>query len=293
MTFSDLVYEIKNSEKRIIAVAAPTGENIYSALKEVEDDGLCSFLLVGDEDQITQEAGKYNLKYFNILNSAHPADDAVNAVLNNNAQVLMKGKLDSSVFLKAIINRKDELLTSNLLSHLLVVESNFGRLLGVTDGGMNITPNIDQKAAITQNSINVFHKLGIEKPKVAVLTAMERINPAIPGAVDADLLSKMALEGQIKGGIVAGPLAIDLALSRRACEIKSISGPILGDADILVVPDMNSGNILGKSLILCAGFPSGGLIAGASFPIIMLSRADEVKEKVNSIILALATTGGE
>ncbi len=293
MKFSDLENRIKNSDKQIIAVAAPTGENIYSALKQVEDDGLCSFLLVGDEDLITKESAEYNLKDFSILNSANPADDAVNAVLLNKAGVLMKGKLDSSVFLKAVLNRKDELLTSNLLSHLLVVESNFGRLLGVTDGGMNITPNLDQKVAITQNSINVFQKLGIKEPKVAILAAMERVNPKIPGAVDADNLSKMALEGQIKGGIVAGPLAIDLALSKRACEIKGITGPILGDADILVVPDMNSGNIFGKSLILCAGYPSGGLIAGASFPIVMLSRADESKEKVNSIILALATSGGE
>ena len=292
MKYSDLVSKIQKGGKKIIAVAYPTGENIYSALKQVEDDGLCSFLLVGDEDLITKEAEVYNLKDFRILNSDNPAEDAVNAVLSNKAQVLMKGKLDSSVFLKAILNRKDELLTSNLLSHLLVVESNLGRLLGVTDGGMNITPTLDQKVAITQNSIDLFHKLGIVKPKVAVLAAMERINPSIPGAVDADILSKMALEGKITGGIVAGPLAIDLALSRRACEIKGFFSPIMGDADILVVPDMNSGNIFGKSLILCAGFPTGGVIVGASFPIVMLSRADEAREKVNSIILALAATVG-
>ncbi|MGL1894266.1 MAG: phosphate acyltransferase [Spirochaetaceae bacterium] len=291
MMFQDLVNKIKTDGKRIIAVAAPVGESLYKALNQVGNDGLCSYLLVGDEELIREEANKYNLKDYLILNSLKPADDSVNAVLNKQAHVLMKGKLDTSIFLKAILNRKDELLTENLLSHLLVVESNMGRLLGVTDGGMNITPNLEQKASIIRNSINIFHNLGIKEPKVAVLTAMERINPAIPGAVDADLLRQMAEKGEIKGGIVAGPLAVDLALSRRACEIKGITGPIMGDADILVVPDMNSGNIFGKSLILCAGFPSGGLIAGASFPIVMLSRADEAKEKVNSIILALAAAG--
>jgi len=291
MTFNDLTQKLKGGSKPVIAVVAPTGENIYSALAEVESEGLCTFLLVGDENKIHGEIKEYNINEYTVLHSDRPADDAVNAILNNKAHVLMKGKLDTSVFLKAVLNRKDELLTSSLLSHLLVVETNEGKLLGVTDGGMNIAPDLQQKAAITQNAINVFNAFGETEPKAAVLTAMERVNPAIPASMDAALLSKMAERGQITGGIVDGPLAIDLALSKRACEIKGINGPIQGDADILVVPDMNTGNIFGKSLILCAGYSSGGIIAGASFPIIMLSRADEAREKKNSIILALAASG--
>ncbi|MBI9098637.1 MAG: phosphate butyryltransferase [Spirochaetaceae bacterium] len=292
MKFSDLIEKLKGGGKPIIAIVAPTGENIYSALLEVEKEGLCTFLLVGDGEKISVEAKEYKLKEYAILNSHLPADDAVNAVLNKEAHVLMKGKLDTSVFMKAVLKRKDELLTSSLLSHLQVVETHEGKLMGITDGGMNIAPDLLQKAAITQNAIDVFRNLGIEKPKVAILTAMEKVNPAIPASIDAALLSKMADRGQISGAVVDGPLAIDLALSKRACEIKGLKGPVQGDADILVVPDMNTGNIFGKSLILCAGLEAGGLIAGASFPIIMMSRADEARDKRNSIVLALAAAGG-
>ena len=292
MKFDDLVKKLKGGHKPVIAVVAPTGDNIYSALSEVENDGLCSFLLVGDENKIASEVKESRLKDFSILDSDKPADDAVDAILNNKAHVLMKGKVDTSVFMKAVLKRKEELLTSSLLSHLLVVETNEGKLLGVTDGGMNIAPDLQQKAAITQNAIDIFTNIGIENPKVAVLTAMEKVNPAISSSIDAALLSKMGERGQITGGIIDGPLAIDLALNKKACEIKGVHGPIQGDADILMVPDMNTGNIFGKSLILCAGYAGGGLIAGASFPIIMLSRGDEAREKKNSIILALAAAAG-
>ncbi len=292
MKFSDLVEKLKGGDKPVIAVVAPTGENIYSALAEVEKEGLCSFLLVGDEKKISGEVKKYPVQEYKILNSEKPADDAVSAILDKKADILMKGKVDSSVFLKAVLKRKEELLTSSLLSHLMIAETNEGKLLGITDGGMNIAPDLQQKAAIIQNSIDVFNNIGIKEPKAAVLTAMERVNPAIPASIDAALLSKMADRGQIRNGIVEGPLAIDLALSKRACEIKGVGGPIQGDADILIVPDMNTGNIFGKSLVLCSGFQSGGIIAGASFPIILLSRADEAREKKNSIILALASAAG-
>ena len=292
MKFTDLIEKLKGGHKPVIAVVAPTGENIYSALKEVEEEGLCSFLLVGDEEKISSEVEEYKLKEYTILNSLTPADDAVNAILNKDAHVLMKGKLDTSVFMKAVLKRKEELLTSSLLSHLQVVETNEGKLMGITDGGMNIAPDLLQKAAITQNAIDIFRNLGIEIPKVAILTAMEKVNPAIPASIDAALLAKMSERGQINGAIVDGPMAIDLALSKRACEIKGVKGPIQGDADILVVPDMNTGNIFGKSLILCAGLEAGGLIAGASFPIIMMSRADEARDKRNSIILALSAAAG-
>ena len=292
MKFSDLIEKLKGGSKPVIAVVAPSGENVYSALSAVENEGLCTFLLVGDEKKIAIDAEEYGIKEYIILNSDKPADDAVDAVLNKKASVLMKGKIDTSVFMKAVLKRKEELLTSTLLSHLLVAETSEGKLLGVTDGGMNIAPDLQQKAAIIQNTIDVFNNMGIKNPKVAILTAMERVNPAIPASLDAALLAKMAERGQITGGIVDGPLAIDLALSKRACEIKGVKGPVQGDADILVVPDMNTGNIFGKSLILCAGFESGGIIAGASFPIILLSRADEAREKKNSIILALASAAG-
>lgn len=291
MSFKDLAERLQKGHKPVIAVVAPMGENVYSALSEVEKEGICSFLLLGDESKIQSECSQYGLKDFKILHSEKPADDAVEAVLEKKAHVLMKGKVDTSVFMKAVLNRKDKLMKSSLLSHLLVVETGEGKLLGVTDGGMVISPDLQQKAAITQNAIDVFRNLGVETPKAAVLTAMERVNPSIPASLDGALLSKMAERGQICGGIVEGPLAIDLALSKRACEIKGVHGPIQGDADILVVPDMNAGNIFGKSLILCAGYSSGGIIAGAAFPIIMLSRADEAREKRNSIILALAAAG--
>ncbi len=292
MKFIDLIKKLKVGSKPIIAVVVPTGENIYSALTEIEKEGFCSFLLVGDEKKIALEVKEYKLTECKILNSNKPADDAVDAILNKEASILMKGKVDTSVFLKAVLKRKEEVLTGTLLSHLLVSETNEGKLLGVTDGGMNIAPDLMQKAAIIQNSIDIFNKLGIINPKVAVLSSMENVNPAIPSSIDADLLAKMAERGQITGGIVAGPLALDLALSKRACEIKGFPGLIQGDADILIVPDMNSGNIFGKSLILCSGFASGGIIAGAFFPIIMLSRSDEAREKKNSIILALAAAVG-
>jgi len=153
---------------------------------------------------------------------------------------------------------------------------------------MNINPELEHKAVIIQNAVDTLISLGIDTPKVAVLSAVEKVNPDMPSSIDAAALVEMATQGKIKNAIVEGPLSLDLSISKRACEIKGVNSKINGEADILLVPNIVTGNVLGKALILCAKYPSGGLIVGAKCPIILLSRSDTAQEKLNSIVLGVS-----
>ena len=292
MGFKELTTKVLKERPVTIAVAYPVKDEIFRALKEATDLGICSTLLIGDKSIIERNVGTFDLDNYRIITAENERDaskKAVEAVRNGDAQCLMKGHVATAILMKEVLNSEYGLKSGRLLSHIAVFEQKNGSFLGVTDGGLNISPDISEKADIIKNAVSLFRSLGVEIPKAAILSAVEVVNPAIPSTVEAAAIDTMAKRGQIKNAIIEGPLALDLAVSQRACELKGVQSKINGDADILVVPDIVSGNILGKSLIYHARFPSGGIILGAKSPIILLSRSDTKVEKLNSILLGISS----
>jgi phosphate butyryltransferase len=291
MNFSTLERQALTRAPSIIAVCGADGDEVYDALKAAQDKGLARFLLVGEPgrcEALSREHGVTPVGIVSAGSDDEAAAQAVRAVADGRAQLLMKGLVSTPTLLKAVVSEKRLFDAGRLLSHVLVVQSPDGRLLGVTDGGMVPQPDLEQKAAIIRNAVDLFHRLGIETPRVAVLAANEKANPRIPGSSDALELKQRGERGEMPGCIIDGPMALDLALSPRAAVIKDYHGAIQGNADILIVHDISSGNHLGKALITLAGYPGGGMVVGARVPIILLSRSDSAAEKYNSILLALA-----
>jgi phosphate butyryltransferase len=210
-------------------------------------------------------------------------------VKEGKAEMLMKGKVDTSSLLKAVLDKETGLRTGAFLSHVAVVEVKaYPKLMLVTDGGMNIKPDIKQKADIIRNAVEVAKRLGIERPKVACLSAVELVNPDMPETIDAAGLVKMAERGDIKDVIIDGPIAFDVAVDVEAGRMKGIISPVAGGTDIFLVPDIASGNILVKSLIYLAGAKVGGVVVGAGAPIVLLSRSDSAEMKLCSMALGAA-----
>ena len=291
MNFSTLENRALEHGHSVIAVSGADGDEVYEALRAAQDKGLARFLLIGNPERCEALSRKYGVTPAGIVAAAtddEAAAEAVRAIIDGRAQLLMKGLVSTPTLLKAVVSEKRLFDPGRLLSHVLVVQTPDGRLLGVTDGGMVPQPDLEQKAAIIRNAVDLFHRLGFESPKVAVLAANEKVNPKIPGSSDALELKLRGERGQMPGCVIDGPLALDLALMPKAAAIKGYHGTIQGDADILVVHYISSGNHLGKALINLAGYPGGGMVVGASVPIILLSRSDSATEKYNSILLALS-----
>ncbi len=295
MTFSLLEKRLAGAEPLTIVVAGAAGDEIFEAVKAAEEGGLARFILVGREDVCASYCERFGV---HPLETVPAADDeeavalAVNLVLAGRAQLLMKGKVPTPTLLKAVVAEKRLFDEGALLSHILVVESPAGRMLGVTDGGMNIKPDLEQKEKILRNAVDLFHCMGIEEPKVAILAANEKVNPKMAETVDAAEMVKRSAGGACPGCLVDGPMALDLAVEPRAAELKGYGGPVRGDADILLVHDISGGNHLGKSLLYLGGFSGGGMILGARVPIILLSRSDSAREKYQSMVLALCSRAG-
>ena len=292
MGFKELTKKVLKERPAVIAVAYPVKDEIFHALKEAAELGICYSLLIGDISIINKNARSTGLGDYKTISAENEQDasrKAVEAVRNGDAQCLMKGHVPTAVLMKEVLNSEYGLKSGRLLSHIAVFEQENHTFLGVTDGGLNISPDITEKVDIIKNAGSLFHSLGVKLPKAALLSAVEVVNPAIPSTVEAAAIDTMAKRGQIKDVIIEGPLALDLAVSKKACELKGVQSKIEGDADILIVPDIVSGNILGKSLIYHARFPSGGIILGAKSPIILLSRSDTRVEKLNSILLGVSS----
>ena len=274
-----------------IAVAGAEGEEIFSSLRLSEKLGITEALFVGDREKAIAGADGAGMECFSIVEADDEqaaAQAAVEAVRNGEADLLMKGKVSTAVILKAVLSERTVFSKGRLLSHLAVMESPSGRVLGITDGGMNISPSLEEKRQILESAVEAFGKLGIPNPKVAVLAAMEKENPKIPESMDAGRLSRLQDSGEISGCVVDGPVALDMAVTPEACRMKDYRGKIQGDADILVTPDISAGNILAKSLVHLGGWGGGGVVVGAGRPIILLSRSDTAEEKYHSVLLAIA-----
>lgn len=281
----------KNPPTRV-AVAAAAHNLVLQSVQRAVNLGLIVPLLVGREEDIRAEAAAIGWDLHGVQIIPTPtnkaaATAAVDLVRQGKAQVLMKGYLHTDEMLHAVLNHNTGLRTDRLLSHVFILEvPTYHKLLLITDAAINIAPDIAQKAAITQNAVDLARKLGVERPKVAALSSVETINPNIPSTVHAACLSKMAERGQIRGAIVDGPLAFDNAISARAAEEKGIVSPVSGDVDVVVVPDLDSGNILSKNLEYLAQARMAGIVMGATAPVVLTSRSDPAGARVYSLALA-------
>lgn len=274
------------------AVVYPCSEPALAGALEAAASGLIAPVLIGPRNQIANiaAAAQLDLSGCNMLDVADAQDCARHAAAlasDGKVALLMKGSLHTDELMGIVVARDAGLRTERRVSHVFVMDvPTHDRLLLITDAAVNIAPNLEAKRHITQNAIDVAHALGIANPHVAVLSAVETVNPAIPSSLHAAALRDMAAEGGITGAIVDGPLAFDNAISATAARIKGIESPVSGVADILVVPGLEAGNILYKSLVYISGAIAAGVVVGAKVPIILTSRADSAHSRIASAAVA-------
>ena len=295
-SFDEIVFSlIKKEQKPRLAVAHSDDEASVSAAIYAYSKNIAVPLFIGNKNKIEELIRKnlYDPKDFYIENSCDPSlscKRAASLVREGKAHIIMKGQAESSVFLKAVTDKEQGLGKNKLMSHLAVFEvPGFSRLIAVVDGGMVPHPSLDEKKLIIENTVESFLNIGYEKPKVAVVTCIEKVNPRMPETVDAKNLKEMNQKGEIKNCIVEGPISFDCAVDKEIAKIKGFSSPVAGKADILLLPDIHSANICGKTLITMAKAKMAGFVCGGICPIILSSRASSKEEKFYSIVLGSAS----
>ncbi len=292
----DVHARAKHGTPRTLAVACPHDDDVLRSLERAAAAGLVRPLLIGQRALIESLIGKLGLQGFqpeviDCADDAAAVELAVRKVRSGEAQMLMKGLVSTGTFLKGVLNKEFGLRQRPLLSHVALFGApDPARLVLFTDVAMNIAPDLAQKAQILENAVWLAHALGVERPKVAAIAAVETVNPEMPATVDAAALAKMADRGQIRGCVVDGPLALDNALSVEAARHKGITSPVAGVADLLLLPDIEAGNVLYKILGLVDVWPLAAIVVGASAPVVLTSRADSDDTKFNSIALAAAVS---
>jgi len=290
--FRQVFAEVKKFKKSRLCVAAAAEDKVLQAVRDARKEDIIDLVLVGCEETIWRMACtiSLDLKGIEIINVKDPAEAAIRAVEEvsaGRADFLMKGMVNSADFLKAVLQPGSGLRTENILSHIAAFEiPGYYRIIYITDGGFNIAPNLQQKKAIIENSVHFLHSIGLSRPRVAILSANEQVNPKMPVTVEARQLKTMAEQGEIKGAYVDGPIALDVAISQEAADHKKINNPVAGRADLLVVSNIESGNLLGKAIMYFAGGKMAGLVLGAAKPIILTSRNETPYGKLASIALA-------
>lgn len=290
--FDDLLSKLQSVKTKKVAVAVAQDEPVLEAIKAAKERSIADAILVGDREEIQKIAEKIDmdLSQFEIVDEKNPAKaalEAIRIVSSGQADMVMKGLLDTATFLRSVLNKEVGLRTGKLMSHVSVFEiKGIDRLILLTDAAFNTYPDLKAKVQIINNSVQVAKACGIENPKVAPVCAVEVVNADMPATVDAALLSKMSDRGQIKGCIVDGPLALDNALSEEAAHHKGVTGPVAGKADIIMLPNIETANVMYKTLTYTSESRNGGLLVGTSAPVILTSRADSFETKVNSIALA-------
>ena len=291
--YESLLERCRNLEPIPTAVAHPCEVTALAAAIEAGTKRLIAPILVGPTARIQEIAKKsgIDLGATPIVDAPHSVASAAKAVAlvrEGKAEVLMKGSLHSDEILAAVVARETGLRTGRRISHVFIMDvPTYHKVLIITDAAINIAPALDDKVDIVQNAIDLAVRLGVKTPKVAILAAVETVNSKMPATLDAAALCKMSDRGQIKGGELDGPLAFDNAISKDAAKIKGIKSTVAGDPDILLVPDLESGNMLAKQLSFLANADSAGLVLGARVPIILTSRADSVRSRMASCGVAL------
>jgi len=292
-TFSELLDAAGSKGPKTVAVAASHQPEIMLAGLDAEMAGLAQVILVGDSDMIYDIAAQqgFDISRMEVIHQPHPREAAwhvMRLVHEGRADIAMKGGVETSDFLRAALSKELGLRTGRLFTHVAAFEiPSFDRLIFISDAGVVVAPDLEQKVQIVQNAIDVAHSLQIALPKVAILAATEVVNPKIPTTLDAANLSKMADRGQIKGGLVDGPLALDNAISPESVQIKGIRSEVAGYADILIAPDIEAGNVLAKAITYFAQGKMAGVVVGARCPLILPSRSDTREAKLVSLALGV------
>jgi phosphotransacetylase len=291
--YEQLLARCQSLEPVPTSVVHPCEESALAGAVEAAHKGLIAPILVGPAAKIaaTARSGGIDLGNIQILDVPHSsaaAAKSVELIRKGETELLMKGSLHTDELMAAIVSREGGLRTGRRISHVFVMDvPTYHKVLIVTDGAINIAPTLEDKVDICQNAIDLAISLGLERPKVAILAAVETVTSKMPATIDAAALCKMAERGQIKGAILDGPLAFDNAISRQAALTKGIVSEVAGDPDILLAPDLEAGNILAKQLSFLANADSAGLVLGARVPVILTSRADSVRSRIASCAVAM------
>ncbi|MFB6286008.1 MAG: phosphate acyltransferase [Candidatus Bipolaricaulia bacterium] len=287
-----------------VALAGAENEVALGALAEAAERGMAEAVLVGDESRTRQLMDEASLnddglreraRFVAAADPANAAQEAVSAIRTGEADLLMKGSLRTDQLLRAVLDRERGLRTDRLLSDVLVYEDTLSgamRLVGITDGGVNVAPDVDDKAQIIQNAVEMFGSLGFERPRISLMSATEAVTDAIPSTLDAQELAGQAANGDFGDCDVDGPLALDNALVEWAAQAKGIDSPVAGHADVLVVPSIEAGNLLGKAVKYFANSTCAHVIMGARAPVLIPSRVESVEDKLASIALGAIMAGG-
>ncbi len=298
--FEDILKVIDDFPVRRVAVACAEDATVLQAVAEARRREIAEYILVGDRDGILRRAGEagVELEQARIEHQADPlkaASLAVKLVNDGEADIVMKGFIYTDDFLRAVLDRDNGLRAGAVMSHVFVLEDKRqGRLLFVSDAAMNIQPDLETKADIIMNAVHLASMFGLERPRVAVLGAVEVVNPAMPATVEAAALAKMSERRQFSADcIIDGPFGLDNAIDVGAAKHKRVEGPVAGMADILIVPDIESGNILAKSFVYLAGGEVAGVVVGAKRPVVVTSRSDGARSKLYSIAVAALMTNFE
>ncbi|PJI08929.1 MULTISPECIES: phosphate butyryltransferase [Clostridium] len=298
-SFDEIIMKVKSKEMKKVAVAVAQDAPVLEAIRDAKKNGIADAILVGDHDEIVSIGLKIGLdvNQFEIVNEPDvkkAALKAVELVSTGKADMVMKGLVNTATFLRSVLNKEVGLRTGKTMSHVAVFETEkFDRLLFLTDVAFNTYPELKEKIDIVNNAVKVAHAIGIEKPKVAPICAVEVVNPKMPATLDAAMLSKMSDRGQIKGCVVDGPLALDIALSQDAAKHKGVTGEVAGKADIFLMPNIETGNVMYKTLTYTTDSKNGGILVGTSAPVVLTSRADSHETKMNSIALAALVAGNK
>ncbi len=293
MTFEDLYKRVKDYPSKKIAAIMAQDIELLKALKSAKDKNIAEALLIGNKNEILEKGKDLGItesdfEIIEVDDGPSAVAMGINLIYEGKADLLIKGKIQTGELLSNVLKHEPKFTKGEMLSHTFIFEAEgYDRLIGITDSGMVIAPTLEQKAHMINNALEVFHAIGIDKPKVAILSGVEYVNPKLPCSVDAEKLVNMYKEGKFEGAIVDGPFALDNAINIEAAKTKGITSPIAGKADLLLVPNMVAGNMLAKSLIYFANVKAGGIIVGGKTPIILLSRADNFERKLNSIVLGI------
>ena len=293
--FDEMIAHVKGKPSRVrMAVAAACDEHTLQAVLQARAEGIITPVLVGDRaviGQILDSMGQ-QVPEEDIYDEPDPTKAAYKAVAlvrEGGADILMKGRLDTSVLLKAVVNKENGLGKGSIMSHFTVFEvPTYHKLLIPVDGGMVPYPTLEQKKAIIENTVGVLRTMGYDNPKVGVLACVEKINPKMPETLDGDALKQMNQRGEITGCVVEGPISYDCAVSKEIADFKGFNSPVAGDCDVLVAPNIHTGNIMGKMLTVTCKAKAAGFIVGAQCPIVMTSRGATSEDKYLSIVIAAA-----
>ncbi len=280
----------KTRGKAKLGIAAAQDACALEAARDASDLELIEPVLVGERGAIEESAAKSGVdigswRIHEVGDPVAAARRTIELVRSGDVDFIMKGGVQTADLMRAALNKETGIRAGKLMSHLaLLWTPTFGRILGMSDGGIVLGPTVEQKADIIRNSVDAMHKLGWEKPNVAVICGLELVNPAMPCTVDADLLAKMSERGEITGCVVDGPFGFDNAVSELAAERKGVASPIAGKADLVIVPEIEVGNVLYKGLVfMTEGVRTAGVLLGAQVPIVMVSRSDGSDAKLNAI----------